>query len=165
MIPLTLRNKLAKRFEGEFKNLRYQKPREAEDEKNSDVPIKIYKQNLPIKKGKTDNRFPFVLVELTEGTQASQEIDSDHKVIVNFMVGIYDDSDDNSGDDDVASVLNKIFMSLENDPVIGEQFVLDPLADISWAISDGETHPHFFGGLAATFIVPKIFRNDLEGLV
>lgn len=162
MIPINLRKELVKRLKKDLQSLLFQKPKKVADEQANNVPLRFFEQKLPFKKGKTDTRFPFVLVELAEGIQKSQEDDQDYKVRMNFLIGIYNDSNENSGDDDVIQLLNSIMMNLEENPIVGGQFLLDPFEEVSWSISDEDTFPYYFGGLSTTFIVPKVVRTDLE---
>lgn len=166
MIPIRLRNALKVRMEIALENQMYKRPATENDENQIDplVPIKIFEQRLPIKSEEEETPFPFLLIKLVSGEQTNL-INGQHVVEVNFVVGIYDMRNENSGEDDVASVINKVLEDLQSNPIIDGFFELDFESSLSWSISDEENQPYYFGAVSAFFRVSKLMRQDLEGFM
>lgn len=161
MIPLRLQEGLKARMNNVFASHQYKRPAKLDEEEDQFSNVNIYEQNLPVKKSEDDSPFPFVLVQLRDGSQPDQK-ESDHLVNVSIIVGMYDIDDSNQGYRDVSLTINKIFESLSKKPIIDGVFNLDTDSELTWSISDEETFPFYFGAIGATFVAPKFKREDLE---
>lgn len=167
MIPLELQRGVVKRLEEVFQNIQYEKP--PNTGKNATVEpsvlreVQVFSQRLPVKEGKNDNHFPFVLVKLADGVQANRM--SQHIVQIAIYVGVYDESFENQGHADVSLMLNKIIHTFQSSPVIDDMFQVDFDSPITWSISDEDTDPYFYGGISLHFEAPKVDRTDLEAFL
>lgn len=161
MIPLRLLDGLKERIETIFANYQYKRPASADEEEDPYSSVNVYTQRLPVKENRDDTPFPFVLVKLIQGNQADL-VESDHLVNVSIIVGMYNRDNDNQGDRDVSLAIDKIVESLLKDPIIDGVFNLDTESELNWSISEEETEPFFFGGLACTYVAPKFQREDLN---
>lgn len=164
MIPLDLQKGVVKRLEEVFENIQYEKPpktgKKVDEETNSLRKVQVFSQKLPVKEGKNDTQFPFVLVKLVDGVQTDRS--NPHIVQIAIYVGVYDESFENQGHEDVSLMLNKIIHAFETHPIVGGCFEVDFESPINWSIADENTEPFYYGGVSIHFEVPKVGRTDLE---
>lgn len=167
MIPLTLQKGIVERMEEVFKNIQYMKPPKTGanvEESNSELQkVQVFSQRLPVKTGKNDSQFPFVLVKLVDGVQTDRE--NPYIVQVAIYVGVYDEDFNNRGHEDVSLMLNKIIHTFQEKPIVGGSFEVDFESPITWSIADEDTEPYFYGGISLHFEAPKIDRTDLEAFL
>lgn len=98
--------------------------------------------------------FPLALVKVTGG-QVLEPM-STYKVTVQIIFGIYDPKDDNGGDLMVISLLERMQRIMIQQGTAGQSWTLARYNDdkqpmIVWQISEDDTDPYYFGGLAAVY--------------
>ncbi|MCD5324774.1 MULTISPECIES: hypothetical protein [Pontibacillus] len=156
MIPLELQDDLKKELEKLFVGIPFPL---ADGEEG---PLNIYEQYLPTKSGRRDsNQYPCLLVKLLEGEE--QEEEAPYTIQVTLMAGVYDGSEERIGHESVKLILRKVYDFLKKKPVIGGKF--ECTYPIKWALTDEDFHPYYYGGIEASFTVPKTIREDVNHLL
>lgn len=155
MIPINLQGALKQRINSVLSGMKLS----SQEEK--DKKIEVFEQHIP-RKAKSSSRnsestnYPCVIVYLDEGENGL--------VKVLLIVAVHDTSNDNQGYRDVLNIIDKIYIDLQRNPQIEETFELNP-ESLKWFYNDQDNHPYYFGWIETTFEVPKILRDDLEGLI
>lgn len=145
MTARQLQTALAEDLKELFKNRRYFDP------SGKRQSVSVYKQQLPKRQSDDeDDPFPYIVIRLDSGGIATQT--DPHKVAVLLLVGIYDDSPENNGHEDVLEIMEVIQQHYENTPYIytsvgGCRFT-DPF---NWVLQDEESYPYFFGACNMAF--------------
>jgi len=125
------------------------------------VHLNIFEQNLPQKSDKDQDLFPFVIVKLLEGEQKGEQ--DENVTTVGFVIGTFDDDNQNQGYRDVTQIINKIEEVLKKEPVINRQFTLK--YPLKWRILEEETDPYYYGAVETNWEMPAYDRQDLEDLI
>ena len=114
-------------------------------------PLNVYAQGIPHRESEDDDDpFPYIIVRLDSGEIRSQT--DNYKIALVLIIGIYEDSADNNGHEQVMEIIETIQSHYEEVPLLAGQFVCsDP---VSWALQDEPSYPFFFGALNLTFDVP-----------
>lgn len=105
--------------------------------------IKAFRQQLPKRKSDDDDEpFPYIIVRLDSGGIENQT--ASHKVAVLLLIGICDDSPENTGHDAVMEIIEVIQQHYQENPFLqnGEFKFTDPF---NWVLQDEESYPYFFG--------------------
>lgn len=158
MIPIALQAGLKIRAEEIFAHTRFKKAVLGSDET---VKLSVFEQNLPQKKEKDENFFPFLVVKMLDGEKKS--VQSEHLVHIGFVIGVYDNDPEGNGYRDVVTIINKLFENISENPVIDGRFELSE--PIKWKVHEEETDPYFFGVVETTWTVPSLTRRDVEALI
>ena len=116
----------------------------------------VYAQALPyrqIPEGggavEQDDPFPYIIVRIDSGNIESQT--APHKVALILLVGIFEDSLENNGDEAVLEIIERIQQHYEETPALNEFVCTDPF---SWALQDEPSYPYYFGAINVTFDAP-----------
>lgn len=155
MIPIELQGALKKRLEGLFAGMLFQSPG------GEEVALTIFEQNLPQKTEESKSPFPFVIVKILEGDRKS-ETDSATGSI-GFIIGTYDENENNQGYRDVALIMNKIVKSVSEFPLEAAMYELK--YPLKWRIHEEETDPYYWGGIESEWVLPTYQRKDLEEFI
>lgn len=155
MIPTNLQNGLKKKVEEIFSGDLFNNP------DSERVSLSVFEQHLPEKSKDDISHYPYVIIQLSEGEQASEISEYFTKVL--FIIGVVDEGSENQGHEDVVRIINKIFEYLSKFPLIDGQFELK--FPIRWAIHEEETAPYYFGAVETTWSIPKFSREDLEAFI
>lgn len=155
MISTDLQAGLKKRLENAFSDTLFNSP------SGDRVQLNIFEQNLPQKSADDQSLFPFVIVKLLEGEQKGEQ--DENVTTVGFVIGTYDDDNQNQGYRDVAQIINKIVEVLKKEPVINRQFTLK--YPLKWRILEEETDPYYYGAVETSWSMPAYDRQDTEGLI
>lgn len=158
MIPTDLQAGLKERLENAFSDTLFNSP------SGDRVHLNIFEQNLPQKSDKDQDLFPFVIVKLLEGEQKGEQDEQDENITtVGFVIGTFDDDNQNQGYRDVTQIINKIEEVLKKEPVINRQFTLK--YPLKWRILEEETAPYYYGAVETNWKMPAYDRQDLEDLI
>lgn len=113
----------------------------------------IYKQALPKQESfdpdEEEEPFPYIIVRIDSGTIETPR--DPHKITMVLLVGVYDDSLDNSGHVSVLEILERIQMHYQEKPLLKQFAYTDPF---KWALQDEPSWPHFFGAASVNFNAP-----------
>nr|WP_295681134.1 hypothetical protein [uncultured Lachnoclostridium sp.]DAD78530.1 MAG TPA: tail completion protein [Caudovirales sp. ctCiv1] len=120
--------------------------------------LKSFSQKLPLKsKGDTESRYPFCIVRLEKGEKASE---SPYEVTTHLIIGIYHENRDAQGHEELMIIINRILERFLKNNVLANQYVMTD--NFEWAIEDDDdSHPYYVGGIALTWIVPSIVKEDV----
>ncbi|MEK4883670.1 hypothetical protein NST81_02915 [Bacillus sp. FSL W8-0223] len=158
MIPTDLQAGLKERLENAFSDTLFNSP------SGDRVHVNIFEQNLPQKSDKDQDLFPFVIVKLLEGEQKGEQDEQNENITtVGFVIGTFDDDNQNQGYRDVTQIINKIVEVLKKEPVINRRFTLK--YPLKWRILEEETDPYYYGAVETSWSMPAYDRQDLEGLI
>lgn len=118
--------------------------------------LSVFAQNLPKRQSENDDDpFPYIIVRIDSGDIETQT--DPHKVVVMFLVGIYDDDPQNQGHRAVLEIMELIQQHYEEMPLVdGKYTFIDPF---KWALQDEESYPYFFGGVEISFKLPAPRRK------
>lgn len=154
MIPVNLQKGLIQRLEEIFSQFKLKNPN------NEDVNINIFEQHLPQSESDDDDvsLYPYIIVKLADGEQENET--SAHKIKVLFVIGVFDDSYDNNGYQDVVNIVQKLIAGLKSKPIIEKKFVLD--YPMRWLVHEEDVYPFFFGGVE-TYWETNAFQRVDEG--
>ncbi|MBT2717548.1 hypothetical protein [Bacillus sp. ISL-57] len=155
MIPIDLQAGLKTRLEAEFANRTFKNPN------NQDVPLNVFEQHLPQKKKEDLSLYPYVIIQLSEGTQVTEVSSEDIKIM--FIIGIYDIDSSNQGYREVTRIINRITTNLTLNPLVNRKFEMN--YPIKWTIYEEDVAPYFFGGIETTWAVSTFSRQDVEELI
>jgi hypothetical protein len=154
MIPIELQAGLKSRMQEVFTGPLFNSP------SGERVPLTVYEQNLPQKSKDDISYYPFVIVKLLEGEKKTEQ--GEHLTQVGFIIGTFDEDNENQGYRDVTMIINKIMGDLSENPLINGEFELQ--FPLKWHIHDEETDPYYFGAVETTWSVPTYSRKDVEAL-
>lgn len=155
MIPVDLQNGLVNRLKALFSNITFNDPNMER------VQMHVFRQHLPVKSQNDLSYYPYVIVQIYDGEQEKENDPETAKII--FIVGSFDDNQDNQGYNEVVDAINKIFIDLKKDPQQDLKFELK--YPIKWTLHDEDVSPYFFGAIETTWSVPIFIRDDVEGLI
>lgn len=163
MIPVDLQDGVVARVKkilasSTFKNPKY---RENPTEEPEFIPINVFPQHLPQKESSDTSLYPFILVQLLDGTQSTET--EQMGVSLQCIVGTYDNNKDYQGYRDLCSILQKIYEDLIRNPNIDDRFEM--VFPIDWFISDESPFPYNFGAVTTNWNVPKALREDVQHLI
>nr|DAL67970.1 MAG TPA: tail completion protein [Caudoviricetes sp.] len=121
--------------------------------------LKAFPQRLPLKsKEDTESKYPFCIVRLENGKKASD--DSAYEVTTHLIIGIHHDNRDAQGHQELMIIINRILERFFKNNVLANQYVM--IDNFEWAIEDDDgSHPYYVGGIALTWIVPSIVKEDV----
>lgn len=156
MIPIFLPTALEKRLEEVFMHTKFKSSRDGED-----VSLNIFTQSLPKRSKNEASLYPYVIVQLSEGEQSTES--SIDQVKVMFVIGVFDEDNQNQGHQHVMRIINDISQNLKQNPNIEGQYQLS--YPYRWVIHDEDTSPYFFGGIETTWEVSTYSRNDVEEFI
>ena len=113
--------------------------------------ISVFEQELPIRDGRSDDPYPYIIVKLDTG---GIETPTDpHKVNAILLIGVYDNDRQNQGHKTVLEILERIQTHYEESPTLGGgafQFT-DPF---KWVLQDEPSWPYFYGACNLAFNLP-----------
>ncbi|WP_260288453.1 hypothetical protein [Peribacillus aracenensis] len=155
MIPIDLQEGLKTRLEAEFSNRTFKNPN------NQDVPLNVFEQQLPQKKKEDLSLYPYVIIQLNEGTQVTDSSSEDIRIM--FIIGIFDNDSSNQGYREVTRIINRITTNLTLNPLVNGKFEMN--YPIKWTIYEEDVAPYFFGGIETTWAVSTFSRQDVEELI
>lgn len=161
MIPEYLQNDLKERLESLFNGQLFDNP------DSERVPLKIYKQHLPIidsdeEKSDELSLYPYILIKLREGTQESW--DAKLKTTIDLVVGVFNEDKERKGYQDVVGTLQKMQADFLSKPHMDNQFSL--VSPPNWMLHDEDLHPFYFGAMELNFEQEiNIQRKDVSHLL
>lgn len=123
--------------------------------------LSVFEQNLPQKEKKDDSPYPMVIIKLIEGGKDKRE--DPNVTNVGFIVGTYDEDEQNQGYRDAVFILNRLHERFENSPIVGGVFELT--GRINWRLHEEDLDPYFFGVMETQWAMPEHARMDVEGLI
>ncbi len=128
-----------------------------------ETKMQVFPQALPIERieGRSQEEdedqadpYPYCTVRIMEG--ARQE--GNALVKTNLLIGLYYDETDNQGHARMLNVINRICHRFLADPVLDRRYLRE--GKMEWAIQEDDSHPYYFGGIAVSWKVPEIERED-----
>lgn len=129
------------------------------NEKGEDINFQIYAQNLPAKTEKKDTEyFPYVVIRTTDGNEHQEQEEISNICTMNFVIGVYDQSDDNLGEKDVLNAIEKIIYRLKTKKYYDSAFELT--TPLKWLIHSENTYPYYYGGIETHWKMPIIGMDD-----
>lgn len=109
-----------------------------------------------------DDRFPYVIVRLSQGDVKSP--DEPQAVHVMFIIGVYDTDENRRGHDGVLNIISRIYERYAKNPIVhggkavinfdGEQMLFH------WVLQDDDTWPYYFGAIQAEFAMMPVERES-----
>lgn len=160
MVPFLLLDSLTKRMEEVFEHVRLKDPQQdllGEEDQNY-VPLNIYRQELPEKPADDVTLYPYLRLELSDGSQDS--IDGPQTARVLFTVAVYDMDNKYQGWKYTATIMQKAIESIKRRPRINNMFEL--AYPLQWMFHDEDLYPYFFGGVIAVFEIPVHVMDESE---
>ena len=138
--------------------------------------LNVYAQELPIQVAKEEKEcneqmmeeglnlpdieqedpYPYIIVQVKEGE--IEEINGEQNVVVNLLIGIYDENFENQGHRDVLHIIQKIYERFAKNPILAKKY--ECAMPFSWALQDEESYPYYFGGIEMNFKTVPIRRED-----
>lgn len=103
---------------------------------------------LPSKHSEYGPDFPFVIVRVLKGTDASEQ----STVTIRLYIGTYSE-DEKNGWRDVANIIERIRIELLRQRIIGKRFRVE--LPIEFEIPEEQPIPEWFGTMAMQVIVPR----------
>ncbi|AYP68500.1 hypothetical protein EalM137_00050 [Exiguobacterium phage vB_EalM-137] len=155
MIPIVLQTELKEIITDLFADKTFAAPN-GEQRK-----LSVFEQNLPQKQKKDDSPYPMVVISLTDGGKEKREDPNVTNVV--FVVGTYDEDEQNQGYRDTVYILNRLHERFENAPLVGGMFELT--GRINWRLHEEDLDPYFFGAMETQWAMPEHARTDVEGLI
>lgn len=163
MIPVYLQDDVKERLESLFNGQLFESPDSVK------VPLKVYKQHLPIIDSNDEDEeedelslYPYILIKLQEGTQESWT--SPLVTPVDLVIGVFNENKERKGYQDVVSILQKIQADFLSKPHMDNQFSL--VSPPNWMLHDEDLHPFYFGGVELRFEQGiNINRKDVNHLL
>lgn len=138
-----------------FKEFRFK------NEAGDDVGFTIFKHDLPIPEGEDDPQpFPYIVVRAPDGGSTSPESEETARIILVF--GIYDDTADNQGNQDVLIAIERVRERFEKNPLLNGKYrkLCSDKYPFRWTIDEEAPFPYFFGGVEMTFAIPHYELED-----
>lgn len=168
-VPVNLRKALQAEVEALTEGMTFRQPDSEER-----AAMKVFGQALPVpprKAGTTTEasidyveeeqedaifQCPWCMVKIDGGEANGPNADVTVNVAVCF--GIFDDSLDNDGSDDVLNLIEKVYQRFARDPVLAHQYICQQ--DFEWGLQDEDTWPYFFGAIGMSFSYMGIQRES-----
>lgn len=127
------------------------------NEAGEEVGFTVYKHALPIAEGADDPEpFPYLIIQVVDGGTETRQ--SEDKVRIIIVIGIFDDNVDNQGPEDVLLAIQRIRRRFETNVVLNKKYMA--LEPFRWTVADGAQHPYFFGAVEMTFAIPRYEVED-----
>ncbi len=127
------------------------------------VEMQVFPQALPIERIEGRNLeeeedkvdpYPYCIVRIMDGSH----LEADSTVTTNMEIGLYYNETDNQGHTRLLNVINRICHRFLANPVLDHRYLR--IGKIEWALQEGDTHPYYYGGVATSWRVPGIERED-----
>ena len=154
MVPEKLQDCLIEELKEIFKGIEYK------DLSGEYSAINIFKQKLPPKKYEEDPdvKFPCIIVELKSGTTPTEQ--DQRTCIINFIIGVIESDDAESGFSAVFSIINKISYLLETKRIFNDCYEFQ--YPLTWDTAEDESNPFYYGSIETSWNVPKITQGNKE---
>lgn len=124
---------------------------------NEPTTFNIYSQAIPIKQGKKDrDQYPSIIISIENGSELNEDGVSNAEI--SFLIGIYDENEDNQGYRDVINTGNKIINYLLSNNIFDNKHSLE--RPLTYQLPDEDTSPYFFLSINTTWNVPQITMKD-----
>ncbi|MEJ6529587.1 hypothetical protein [Exiguobacterium sp. USCH10] len=159
MIPTLLQDAIIDRLKGMFEGELFKKT--LPDGTVTTGPMMIFSQGLPARQHEDDIQFPFVIVKLMQARHEKPE--TQPRVRIGFIVGLYDDAPDNQGYRDMVRIINRIIEEFRARPLAGRFYELSYPLDAS--PYEEETAPQWLGSIDTYWEAPIPARKDVEELI
>lgn len=123
--------------------------------------LNVFEQRLPYQyEEEKEDTFPFAIVRLENGTSSKNDVDN--VVTVTIIIGLQDENPENSGEKQIIGIIQRIIHRFSENPCLST-FV--NVGDITWSLESEDqypydTYPFSFGGIAMTFQIVKIEREE-----
>ena len=126
---------------------------------NGPVAPRVFQQYTPIKEsGEIEDLLPYIIIRVNSG--AVEGPMKPHLVNVTFLVGVYNDEDNNKGFDAVEEIINDIAFHFTQNPLFGGGYFRFQYP-FEWANQEEESYPYFFGGATCNFeVTPPIYTKE-----
>lgn len=144
------------------------------DKDGKQTELNVYEQRLPynydlnsdeldgdeLDGDERESFFPFAIVRLENGKHSINE--EDNTVTVTIIIGVRDDDPDNSGEKQIIGVIQRIMHRFAENNILK---CFTQYGDITWTLETEDNYPYdaypySFGGMALTFQIPKIEREE-----
>jgi hypothetical protein len=123
------------------------------------VPLNIYPQFLPARKGKKDaDQYPFLVVQLIDGEDPNELDPNQCRVL--FYCGVCDDDVNYQGYHDCLNVMQRLYEHLMSKRIFDHKYTVE--YPIKWSVTEEDFYPYYYGGLETNWTVGKISREDDE---
>jgi len=125
--------------------------------KGEEVPLHVYPQYLPSKKGQKDtDHYPFIIVKLFEGEDPNEE--DPNKCGVLFYCGVFDDSEDYQGYRDSINIIQKLYTHLMTNRFFDNKYEIN--YPIKWSVTEEDYFSYYFAGLETNWIIGKVTMQE-----
>lgn len=115
----------------------------------------IYRHAFPAKSKEDVLRYPYLLVYIHNGEQASENDPT--LITVHFICGVFDDSSDMQGFADAMNMLEKVRQCLYGEQQVARFY--DVIYPYSFAVLEDVRYPYFQAGLAVTVELPGLVEK------
>lgn len=176
--PLYFQKALEKEIGNIAKDMLFARPRKA-GEKKELAHIKVFRQSLPIPRRKEPESLPDDCrgtIDYVDGEEeepvlqcpwAVVKIDGGSIPSINGMqtvkaavcFGIFNDSEDNNGHEEILNLIQRVYERFAKDPVLDCQYTCQ--GEMEWSLQEEDTYPYFFGAIALTFTFTG-FRREFD---
>lgn len=172
--PFFLLRELVKEVERITEDMRFQKPGNMGEEKES-VRLQVFQQALPIAQreegGEEDRaetidylegnedpvyRCPWAMVKADSGE--IRGVNANQSVTVAVCFGIFDDSPENQGHQTILNLIERVYERFARDPILAKSYTC--ACDFEWALQDEDTYPYYFGAIGMSFEFAGIRREN-----
>ena len=122
--------------------------------------VKAYPGRLPLVMGEElAALFPYALVKIHSGRRLTPV--SPWSMIVDIHLGVHDPADDNTGDDYLLIMIQRLVDAFSENPRLGTCGTIQ--APMEVAVQDDDNYPFYFGGVRLNVDIPALERGDPNG--
>ncbi len=105
---------------------------------------------------KVEDPYPYAIVRIEDGE--IKTIDGEQTITTLVILGVYDDSLKNQGHKDILNMIQKIYERFAKNAILASKY--ECLHPIQWSLQEEGSYPYFIGGMALSFGVAAIRRED-----
>ena len=105
---------------------------------------------------KVEDPYPYAIVRIEDGE--IKTIDGEQTITTLVILGVYDDSLKNQGHKDILNMIQKIYEQKTKNAILANKY--ECLHPIQWSLQEEGSYPYFIGGMALSFGVAAIRRED-----
>ena len=152
MSPLELQDLLVEEFKELFRDYTYKTA--SGDRKN----LAVFPQHIPINEtDEEEDPVPYLIVRLSTGDDDGTR-DSNNKVNLVIIAGIFDDDLQAQGHRDIMNIIQKIYQRFHENPNLKNKAAYT--GEFHWAAQEDNYYPFYFGACSISFYIAAIRRED-----
>lgn len=103
-----------------------------------------------------EDPYPYAIVRIEDGE--IRTIDGEQTITLLIILGAYDNSLKNQGHKDILNMIQKIYERFAKNAILAGKY--ECLHPMQWSLQEEGSYPYFIGGMALSFSVAAIRRED-----